>query len=1084
MSDDLGEPITGALSFDGGRVRLHEHGAVITVGSTDTHSHFRFPPIGRPATTSGTPARLQPFRRDAVSFVKPRDPELAGQLLRQALQDRIALLPTGTDAPAVTLAVGEPEIVRDEEPLGVGGQVRPAEYGLPLSCPPPPERQLHDVALRDDDGTWHRVAPHAAYHRADWSSFGLAHVTDTHVAQRIDRFREALERAKRPAAARSVYNFNDRFRGFVRYANQLHREGRLDVIIVTGDLVDYAFEDLEDELTGGNPAFLRRLILGQAPGPDFPDPEELLVPIFLTPGNHDYRREPYELVFDLNLTLVNAGPLGRVSRDVERVKNFSVYNIRQEDAEALQDVLNGGDGDDAGTPNLGVDRAARMVELVPDMEAHERHLGPLGTFVVELGKHRLVMIDSGSDVGVVSDATDALRVVLDMTNEDEETFIGGSPNCEGISREEFAVIHDALASAPGDGLVFLGLHAPLINPIGTQYPYFMRETLRPSNAEQATALLSYWAGLGGFGWQDARQKLREAFPSYFAGDRDHREPSFIVRGSTLDFLDFGVSRGDVDGLLAMLLDVSTTRAGTLVLAGHTHRHDEFVVRRGPTGEPTISMDFYTFNPRVHYAQKWNPEWTLTRTGEQTLPRVTRVELLPGAPMDPRPWPYPGGSGIDDHVQVPEYADPLDRAADARAWWERHPLLVLQTGALGPLDNSYATFTGFRLLNIRDDVVQRIDFLPTHRLEEAEYRLPYEDAIRVDPPRRHRYAGLSQRTGAAAPAGPPAALAQQALGATTVVYRDGSGHLLEVWRRGDELGTTDLTAEAGAAPAASDPSLWWSTTDSQTVALYRGTDGHVHSLYWSSGAVGHDALSESADGAKAAGRPVGVTQQDGTSYVVYRSDDGNLRGLWWRGGATPGHETLTTAAGAPLAAGDPAAWVDATDGTNIVAYRSSDGHVRSLHWTTGDVGHDDLSGVAGSPRAVGDPVGYHLANGDLHQVYYRGEDNHIHELWWAGEQPVVHGDLSAAAGAIPAVSDPVAWYDPGSDTKHVAYTGTDERVHELWWFPGRTAPEDVDLTWWGAAPTAVGRPTAVVAPDGTQEVSWTGSDGQLHQLRWR
>ena len=35
-------------------------------------------------------------------------------------------------------------------------------------------------------------------------------------------------------------------------------------------------------------SFLRDLILGRAPGPDWPTVEELRVPILMTPGNHDY----------------------------------------------------------------------------------------------------------------------------------------------------------------------------------------------------------------------------------------------------------------------------------------------------------------------------------------------------------------------------------------------------------------------------------------------------------------------------------------------------------------------------------------------------------------------------------------------------------------------------------------------------------------------------------------------------------------------------------------------------------------------------------------------------------------------------
>jgi DNA repair exonuclease SbcCD nuclease subunit len=74
---------------------------------------------------------------------------------------------------------------------------------------------------------------------------------------------------------------------------------------------------------------LRKLILGQAPGPDFPDVEELLVPIFMVPGNHDYRKHPYKLLADLHIRIFG------FDKDVTRIKNFPPYHLLQADALVL-----------------------------------------------------------------------------------------------------------------------------------------------------------------------------------------------------------------------------------------------------------------------------------------------------------------------------------------------------------------------------------------------------------------------------------------------------------------------------------------------------------------------------------------------------------------------------------------------------------------------------------------------------------------------------------------------------------------------------------------------------------------------------
>ena len=143
-----------------------------------------------------------------------------------------------------------------------------------------------------------------------------------HVARRIDTFRGLLEAAGRPNAAAKMFNWNDRFRGFVRYANFLHASGVLDVIVATGDLYDYILESDDPPAEGGNAAFLRRLILGMQPGPHFPDVEELRVPIFMVPGNHDYRRNPYKLIFDVNVVVP-----ALLSKDIARVRNYAGYHL-------------------------------------------------------------------------------------------------------------------------------------------------------------------------------------------------------------------------------------------------------------------------------------------------------------------------------------------------------------------------------------------------------------------------------------------------------------------------------------------------------------------------------------------------------------------------------------------------------------------------------------------------------------------------------------------------------------------------------------------------------------------------------------
>jgi hypothetical protein len=336
------------------------------------------------------------------------------------------------------------------------------------------------------------------------------------------------------------------------------------------------------------------------------------------------------------------------------------------------------------------------------------------------------------------------------------------------------------------------------------------------------------------------------------------------------------------------------------------------------------------------------------------------------------------------------------------------------------------------------------------------------------------------------AGPPTACVIAGLGVHNIAYRDPSGRLHELWRDANgATGTTNLTDNAGAPAAAGNPFAYVDTSTSSEILLYRGGDNNVHSLYWSRGPVGHDNLTGSVGAPKTAGDPVGwFTAADGFHHVVYRTGDGHLHELWWSGPNPVGHGDLTAAASAPPAAGKPTAYVDTLHGDNIVVYRSGDGHVRSLYWSSGPVGQDDLSGFAGTPMAAADPVAYYTPHNDTHQIVYRSANGHLYELYWQGAAPVSGWDLTVPAGAPAATGNPAAYYSAGTNTKHVIYRSADGRLHEIWWVPGGGVPAHVDLTAFAGAPLAVDEPAAFTVEGlNTQHVAYRGPNGHIYEMLW-
>ena len=210
---------------------------------------------------------------------------------------------------------------------------------------------------------------------------------------------------------------------------------------------------------------------------------------------------------------------------------------------------------------------------------------------------------------------------------------------------------------------------------------------------------------------------------------------------------------------------------------------------------------------------------------------------------------------------------------------------------------------------------------------------------------------------------------------------------------------------------------------------------------------------------------------GGNSVVYRDAQGHLDELWKGNGGDRATGDATANAGAPAAAGDPSIFFEAPIGNLLTIYRSADGHVHDLYWSTGAVGHDNITGSIGAPRAAGEPRGALLADG-INHVIYRTGDGHLHALWWTGGSPAGHEDMTAGLSAPPAAGDPSPWVDTTRGRNHLAYRATDGHVRGFYWNGGSDGHED--LSGFAGAPNAAGDPVAYYLPATTCTRSSTGA----------
>jgi hypothetical protein len=210
-----------------------------------------------------------------------------------------------------------------------------------------------------------------------------------------------------------------------------------------------------------------------------------------------------------------------------------------------------------------------------------------------------------------------------------------------------------------------------------------------------------------------------------------------------------------------------------VLCGHQHDRVEYRLRwDAARSELQYFMDFYTENPSVYYANVLN-----FAMGESPAGERVRVRVRAGTPAQGRlTLTRDHRTGITrTYMDVPPYPTPLNAATDARTWWQNHRPLVMQTASLGPIDRrqrfdprwrvtrkinvgtSYdylqvkmyesasspvppaynvtveplpaqdpdVSFHGFRLIQVRDNVIARIRYVTLAELRQRGFVMPWE-----------------------------------------------------------------------------------------------------------------------------------------------------------------------------------------------------------------------------------------------------------------------------------------------------------------------------------------------------------------------
>ena len=214
-----------------------------------------------------------------------------------------------------------------------------------------------------------------------------------------------------------VQNPNNNLRLFIYQANEAYKRNELDFIALTGDLIDFVTPRTSTnyEFKNSNWKVFLDIILGKPEKMKFGGilpPEELIVPIFTIPGNHDYKGHTYPVT----ILGKNAG-------------------IKEEEGLLY--------------PKVGKWRMLKALSSnIKYLRGYLQFINPDLNFIKKIGKTHFVFLDTDKDS------------MIDITD-----YINGSPSTKGFRNRQMRWLkrycNDNLKD--DENIIFF-THAPPLNP--------------------------------------------------------------------------------------------------------------------------------------------------------------------------------------------------------------------------------------------------------------------------------------------------------------------------------------------------------------------------------------------------------------------------------------------------------------------------------------------------------------------------------------------------------------------------------------------------------------------------------------------
>ncbi len=259
-----------------------------------------------------------------------------------------------------------------------------------------------------------------------------------------------------------------------------------------------------------------------------------------------------------------------------------------------------------------------------------------------------------------------------------------------------------------------------------------------------------------------------------------------------------------------------------------------------------------------------------------------------------------------------------------------------------------------------------------------------------------------------------------------------------------------------------------TPDGSTqLVFWRAADGHLAEAWYTGSWNGPTEFPQL--GTITSAPAVAVTKDGSTQLVFWEGPAGHLFEAWYAGAWNGPLDITSTYLGGHAILGSAPSVVTTKDGSQLVFWRGTDGHLGEAWYSNGWHGPVDF-GTLGSLASA--PSATVTADGSTQLVFFQGSDNRLTEDWFTG---VWNGPMKFGAISSP----PSVAVTPDGSTQLVFYKGSTGHLLESWYAGSWNGPVDWTTTAFSGHGLLTSSPSATVTPDGsTQLVFWQGAGSTL------